>query len=403
MALKHVEMLIDSGTEGREIRVRNARSEDARRIQALYSEVYGSSYSVSVVTDREKMKKAIASDDYFWLVGEHEGRIIASLFYTLDRTQRISKALGAVVSNEYRKLNLANTLMRFILDAIISAGWADVVYATTRTANTAPQQLTEGLGFAPLGIFPNAHKVFENETHCLAGHFIPQSWQHRRAPAVLLEELEPLHRLAGQSLAKFGVELEKPELVRAEDSGREPPVKNAPQIPFEIIDAPHFAAHRWRAHGNSGVFENAYVPFHEPNLILLSHDQKTEIYIHYSEKDGYSAILGGRSEEKDLSVILRSAANALRELKVSYVEHLVDAYSPQLQQQALHARFLPSAYFPAMRLHGGKRWDYIIFSHSFDMLDFRNVSLMPAYRQYLKQYLQIWDKLYIETALTGKK
>jgi len=170
-----------------------------------------------------------------------------------------------------------------------------------------------------------------------------------------------------------------------------------------VIAAPHFAASRMKANGNTGVFVNTQMPFYEPNLLLVSHDQKTEIYVYHNKGGRYTMILGGRSEEKDLSFLLNSIANALRDMNVSYMECLIDAYSPELQQQALDARFIPCAYMPALRLVEDKRWDYIVFSRSFDMLDFRNVTMLPAYREYLKEYLTIWHKLYIEAALTEKK
>jgi hypothetical protein len=140
------------------------------------------------------------------------------------------------------------------------------------------------------------------------------------------------------------------------------------------------------------------VPFHEPNLLLISPDQGTEVFVHYGAMDHYSVILGGRTRLKDYALVLQGVVKALNDMGVSYIELLVDAYSPQLQRQALEARFLPSAYFPAFRKVGDKRWDYIIFSRSSEMLDFRNVRVISAYRAFLKEYLRIWQTLYIDMA-----
>ncbi|MDD2772111.1 MAG: GNAT family N-acetyltransferase [Elusimicrobiales bacterium] len=400
MNSRHVEVLLGTETDGQEIRIRNARVEDARRIQVLYSEIYGPTYPIPVISDREKMKKALASDDYFWLVGEHNGRIIGSLIYQLDKKNRIAKALGAVVSRDYRKHNLANTLMRIILDKITGEEQlVDAVYATTRTITTAPQQMTENLGFAALGIFPNAHRVYEHETHCLTGYYVPAAWKKRRKPVSLVKEAEPFYRLARKELEERSLALGEPKIYGEEYCAGA--ARQETLIPLEVISAPQFVRRRFHDGPNTGVFANSYMPFHEPNLLLISHDQKSEIYIHLSEKDRYTAILGGRSEEKSLSLLLNSAARTLRDFNVSYIELLVDAYSPELQWQAVNARFLPSAYFPAARLVGAKRWDYMIFSRSFEMLDFRNVTLMHTYREYLKEYLKVWDALYVQGALPG--
>ena len=392
---------------GPEIRIRSAKADDARRIQVLYTEIYGANYPIQIVFDAALMRKAIESSHYFWLVGEHNGRIIASLIYEISAEQRLAKALGAVVSRDYRKHNLANTMMKLILDKITKEEQlVDVVYATTRTVSTAPQQMTRTMGFVPLGIFPNAHKVFEHETHCLSAYYLPQAWKERKTPVRLLKNAAPFFWLTAKGLAKKGLEPGKPKIDRVNygsSAGSRKPTPETSLINFELVRAPNFALERFKKFGNAGVFSNWYVPFHQPNLLLISTDQKTEIYVHHGERDRYAVITGGRSELSNLSLILNSASQALLGLNVSYIETLVDAYSPELQWQAMHARFLPSAYFPAMRRVGKKRWDYIVFSRSFDMLDFRNVTLMPAYRGFLREYLKIWQELYIDSAFSGRK
>jgi len=402
MSTRHVEVLLSTGEEGADIRIRNARPEDARRIQVLYGEVYGANYSMPLIYDRERVKAAIENDNFFWLVGEHNGRIIGSLLYQIDRPQRMAKALGAVVSRDYRKHNLANTMMKIIQDKITKEeSLVDAVYATTRTITTAPQQMTENLGFIPLGIFPNAHKVFEHETHCLAGYFVKEAWKLRRAPVKIIEEVLPFYELARRELAAKDLQLGAPKVCKAskrQQTASAASVKQADIIPFEVINAPRFVAARAAQLGNSGIFANSYVPFHPPNLMLMSHDQKHEIFLHYGEKDKYSMITGGRTDSKDPSLMLQSVAQALRQINVSYIELLVDAYSPELQWSALNARFLPSAYFPAIMKAGSKRWDYVVFSRSFDMLDFRNVSITHAYGDFLQEYLKLWRELYVEAA-----
>ena len=394
-------MVLD-GPAGQNIYIRNARPEDMRRIQVLYAEVYGPKYPMSIIYDRARMRRAIESDRYYWLVAECQGRIIGSLVYEVDLPQKIAKAFGAVVSKEFRKNNLANTMMEAILKEITASRLVQTVYATTRTVTTAPQQLTENLGFAELGIFPNAHKVFEHETHCLAAFFVPEALKARKRPPVMIPELEPFYRLVGRELdlgkAVFR-DLPAEAKAKHKNSGVEPALLN-----FEVISsAPNFIKNRYKKTGNSGVFSNVYMHFHEPNLILVTPDQSTEIFISHGAMDRYSVIMGGSTPLTDLSLILNSAAKTLNDMGVGYIELLVDAYSPEIQWQALNARFLPSGYYPAMRKVGSKRWDYIIFSRSFEMLDFRNVRMMSAYRQFLKEYLKIWQKLYIDLAFKNDK
>jgi len=69
------------GKDGRTIKIRPPRIEDARRIQVLYSEIYGSNYPMPIIYDRDRLLATIASPDFFWLVGEDNGRIIGSIMY----------------------------------------------------------------------------------------------------------------------------------------------------------------------------------------------------------------------------------------------------------------------------------------------------------------------------------
>ena len=117
MTLKKMEQIIKNGGKA-DITIRLAKIPDMRRIQMLYAEVYGGNYAISLITDKDKMRRAIENDSYYWLVAESEGRIIGSLVYALDISDRIAKAFGAVVSKEYRKLDLAYTMMKLVLDAI---------------------------------------------------------------------------------------------------------------------------------------------------------------------------------------------------------------------------------------------------------------------------------------------
>ncbi|MFA6584150.1 MAG: GNAT family N-acetyltransferase [Elusimicrobiaceae bacterium] len=401
---RHVEVLSDVGMGGTEIRIRNARLQDARRIQVLYAEEYGNKYPIPTIYDREKTRQAILDKNIFWLVGEHDGKIIASLFFALDPKQKIAKAGGAVVSQLYRKHNLAQTMMRIILDKIAQEGVIEIVYGATRTVSAAPQYLTENMGFVPLGIFPNAHRVFENETHTLAAWYTDKAWKKRKAKVRILKELLPFYAIARRAVADRGFRLDEPEIITGDFSSEyRAAFPEQDIIPFEVISAENFIRHRYRTLGSSGLFKNIYVPFHEPNMMLVSHDQKTEIYIHYESFDKYCMVIGGRSEVKDFSRILNSIAFELNRNNASYIEILVDAYSPQLQWQALNARFLPSAYFPAMQRVGNMRSDCMVFSRSFDMLDFRNVTLISYYREYLKAYLKIWRDLYVNSAVGGRR
>ena len=389
MPVKYLTTKINIPGKG-EILIRPARLIDARRIQVLYTEVYGSSYSVPIITDPEKMKKAIECDDYYWLVGDYNSKIIASLVYALDPKGRIAKAFGAVVSEEFRKHDIAYLMMKLILDDITqNQDLVDVIYATIRTTSYAPQKLTESLGFIKVGIFPNTHKVKENETHCFTIYLTENALRKRKKQPVLIPEILPFYEIVLKQ-----IKLEKPIVKDVKRQYSDHTIK-IPKVDFEIITAPLFIKRRFSRIKNKGWFKNTFMPFHEPNILLVTPDGKTEIYLTYNPKDKYSVFVGGFTD-LDPSVVLESVAEKMKELDMAYLEILFDAYNPDLQRAAIDARFIPSGYFVAGKYDKGTRYDCIVFSRTFDILDFRNVKISSLYRDFLKEYLKLWKENYVE-------
>ena len=397
MAHKKIEKIIKA--EGKQdIIIRLARVADMRRIQMLYAEVYGAAYPIPIIADKDKMRSAIENDEYYWLVAECQGRVIGSLVYSVDLLYRNSKAFGAVVSQEFRKHDLAFTMMKLVLDDITQTkDLVDLVYATTRTANHAPQKLTESLGFIKLGIFPNTHKVQDNETHCLTAYFTDRALQRRRTTPVIIPEIAPFYEIVRRQ-----IKLEPAQIsdVKRDYSDHKTKI---PLLTFETITAPEFIKHRWKKTKSNSFFENIFMPFHEPNLILITPDQGTEVYITYSQKDKYSVIVGGVTNEKSFAVVLESVAQQVSRMDMSYVEVIIDAYSPELQRDALDARFIPSAYFPSAKRMEDKRYDCVVFSRTFDILDFRNVRIISLYKNFLNEYLKLWRENYIELVFDSEQ
>ena len=396
MSVKKLGKIIISGQ--REIVIRLASTHDMRRIQMLYAEVYGGNYSIPIVTDREKMRGAIENDSYYWLVAECKGRIVGSLVCAVDLMYRNSKVFGAVVSQEFRKLNLAYTMMQLVLDDITKTrNLVDLVYATTRTANYAPQRLTESLGFIKLGIFPNSNKLQYNETHCLTAYFTQRALQRRRRKPNMIPEAVPLYEIVRRQVA-----LDKPVVRDVKGMYSDHKVK-IPLLNFEAISALEFIKNRWKKTKSNSFFDHTFMPFHEPNLILITPDQSTEVYLTVNQKDKYSVVVGGVTSEKSFAVVLESIAQKVSQLDMAYVEVIVDAYSPAIQRDALDARYIPSAYFPCAKRMGGRRYDCIVFSRTFDVLDFRNVKIISLYKNFLREYLKLWQESYIELVFKTEK
>ena len=394
---KKVETVIK--TEGKpDVIVRLAKVTDMRRIQMLYAEVYGNGYPIPIIIDKEKMRRAIEDDDYYWMVSECEGRIVGSFVFAVDLRYRNSKAFGAVVSQEYRKMDLAQTMLRLVVnDITTNRDLVDIVYATARTSSIGPQRLPDALGFIKLGVFPNTHKVVDNETHCLTALITERALQRRRPAPRLIPEIVPFY-----DIVRSQIKLDDHKVVdvRGDFSDHK---QKIPLLNFEVINAPEFVKRRWHKTVSNSFFERIFMPFHEPNLILITPDQSTEVFLTASPKDRYSVVVGGVTNEKSFAVILESVARKVNELGMSYVEVIVDSYSPAEQREAIDARFIPSAYFPCAKRMEDKRYDCIVFSRTFDILDFRNVKLAPLYKSILNEYLKLWRENYIEQVFKTDK
>lgn len=393
----HVEQLLkDGGT----VHIRQAVLEDVVKIQDLYHHIYRGDYPLSVVTDYDELVRTITGDEAVWMVIEDGDRLVGSVIYLIDHRIRIAKAFAAVILPEYRGNDLTEKTMCLVEEAILREdGPCDVVYATTRTYSPAPQKLTAKLGYKRLGIFPNVHKVRSYETHGLAARFAQHAFEMRRKQPVILPELEALYNVVRKDL-EFGEAL-------IDNYEQEP--YEGPLITFEAVDAPHFVKSRFYRAISTNRISMRFFPFLEPNFLLVSPDQEIEVYLYYEKADGHACIIGGHFPGVDYCKLLRSVTHTGKELGMRYLEILVGAYKPKRQRAVLNARFLPSAFFPAMRYIGegenysfytpGERLDYFVFSRSFEPLDFNNLRLEGINKIYLRYYYVMWKKLFIDETL----
>ncbi|MBI5596376.1 MAG: hypothetical protein HY928_09845 [Elusimicrobia bacterium] len=368
--------------DGRTVTIAPARRHDALRLRWLYHRVYGGSYPFSLVYNPQECTAAIESDKYLWYLARCGDDAVASLVFNVDRDIRLGKAFGAVVAPEFRGHDLAEKMLEMGLAELVGPDKAvRSVYATTRTVSLAPQRLAEKAGFKKLGIFPNAHKVQRSETHTLAVYYGEGSLEGRstrpRLPAMLEPFFALVRRETGIPEAEF-VDLP------VDWKGPEEP------LPFEVLQAPQFLQRRLRDMRASRRLALDFFPFHDPNMLLMSPDGRSEIFVYRSAKDGHCVIVGAASDDLDLRTLLEQGASFLEGMGVRYIEALVEASEPERVQHALMARFLPSAYYPAMRWGQGGGRDYIVLSRSLAVLDFRGITLQPAYSRYLREYFRLW-------------
>ena len=373
--------------DGRRLLLNRATPDDVLRIRWLYNRIYGGNYPFSLVYNPQECAKAIESDRYLWLLARDGDQAVGSMIFTFTKGIQLGKVFGGVVADEYRRQDLAESMIAVGLEALVGPmGAARTVYATTRTVSLAPQRLAEKAGFKKLGIFPNVHRVQRSETHTLAVYFSKGALDCRSNPPRLPLQLKPFFQLVRRETGL--PEAEYVDLPIPADSGEL-------QAGFEVVQAPNFIWRRFQKIKRAGHLYLDFFPFTQPNLLLVSADGRTELYLYRSPKDGHCVLTGARSENLELFRVLDHGAAFLEDMGVRYLEILIDAGEAEMITQALGARFLPSAYYPSMRWEEGRCRDYVILSRSLAILDFRGIALQPAYADYLREYYKLWRELHV--------
>lgn len=374
---------------GGRVSIRRAGPSDAERIRGLYHEVYKGKYPLSIIYDQHETVESLSKESTLWLVSEVAGRIVGSVVFCVDPESKLSKVFAGVVLPEFRGADITERAIALGIRALVDGGQAYSVYATARTVSPAPQKLLQNLGFKELGIFPNVRKVDNYETHCLTAYFKDGVLARRLQPPRLPSSLKSFYGLVRRATGIGDAEWSEVPLAPASPYAGD-------WIKFEMIEAEDFVRERWTHLKAERKLQMQFFPFYEPNVLLVSQAPRAEIYLHRSTLDHHAVILGGYEEAPDLAHLLNSIVLFLEEAGVRYLELLTDAYHPKVISQIMNARFIPSAYYPGMRWRHDKGRDYIVFSKSFVVLDFKNIATRGLFSDYLREYFQIWKAMYID-------
>jgi len=379
--------------EDRSIRIREATSDDVFQIVELFHSVYKGFYPLEFGNNVQVLTGEIAdSDHYLWVVAEYAGVLVGAVMFSFDQKHRIGKAGGAVVNREFRRVRLASTMLRQGVEYLTKTlGAVDVLYGTTRTVSEGPSKMVEELGFKKMGLFPNALQLERMEHLNLDIFVTPNALALRRRNPYLYPPFLEVYEIARSTLG-----LEKAHVV----TEREVLSLTRDKLKLQINKDAANVAQKFRLYSDQRRLSNSFFPFHVPNWILESQDGGTEVFIWYGGLGRQASILGYRTDRVDVHDLLDAVALALQTAGAGYVELLVDAYDYVLQQAAYTARYIPSGYFPAMKLsHDGLRDDYFVLSRTFNLLDFTNAVVFGDNFKYLQAYLRCYYELYIQPLL----
>lgn len=363
---------------GEEFIIARARKRDIPEIQNLYNEVYEGKYTIPEIIQKKKMEKIIYDKNRLWVVAiNKDKKICASYIFAIDFEKLIGKLYAAVVHPNFRGRDIMprmiNATKRFLEKNNV---YLDTVYATFRTVSLAPKKVLSDLGFISLGIFPNVHRLDEEETHGLQAWFSENCFETRKKPPFLIPEFLPIYDVIREQLS-----LEEAFIC---EHKTDKPIKFNNIIHGERVKR----SYKTQKAKNELLF--SFFPFHEPNYCFESKKEKIRVYLYSEIKDGHTCILGIYNKDKNIELkqILKAVIEAGYSMRMDYIELLVSAYNIKEQRAAIDSGFLPCAYYPAFDLINNERIDYFICAYSSRDLKFSNVKLFETDRKFIDAYLQ---------------
>ena len=377
---------------GKKFIFREARLTDESAIRGLFERIYKGKYPLEFGTNSELMKAEIGDPEHhLWLVVVDEStRLpVGAMTFILDSKNRMAKAGGGVVLPEYRHYGLGSSMLKKGVRYMTrSADLVDVIYGTSRTVSEGPSKIVAEAGFHKMGFFPNAVQIEELEHLNLDVYMTQKALKSRRRKPHLFTPFYDIYALARRQL-----KLERAHLV----TERGPLTLSKKKIILNVVKDSRKTIELFRLYSEQKRISNSFFPFHQPNWLLSSEDGGTDVFIWYGGVGKQASILGFRTDRVNIHDLLDAVAGALQRSGASYVELLVDAYDYLSQREAYAAKYIPSAYFPAMRLASdGRRDDYFVVSRTFQIIDFTSSYVTPENFPYLKAYMRFYNQLYID-------
>jgi|GEM_PF-1282992 len=375
--------------EGRDFLLRTAKVEDCPDIMDLYNTIYKGFYTIDFCTNAQAYIEAVEDETIFWLVLEFKKQVIGSVFFKINFECRIAKVMGAVVRPEYRGLSIMQDMAHIGTDhCLYRSESVDLIYSTTRTNQPAPQKILQNIGYQCIGILPNVVKVKQFETHSIMVKYGEGVLKNKQLELNLLQEVMPFFKIVKEHI-KIG---DEPRIIELAEKKK----LKLREIPFEAIYHPKRAAELFEKRMQERHFTDRFF-LTRPNLVLYNSDLEIEVFLKWIDEEKQANIIWLNYENRNWYNILNSITNFCYQLNIRYFEILIDAWDSKKQKAAMDAKFVPSAYFPALFLNEntGKRKDAVVFVRSFEILDFSEIVALGIATDFLKEFYKGWERIYI--------
>jgi RimJ/RimL family protein N-acetyltransferase len=365
---------------------REAKEEDIFQIAKLYDSTYQGSYPDPLMRDFYLIQQYLQSPHNFWFVCEIDHHIVGSLLFRYDDINVMAKSFGAVMDSKYRGQHFMEGLLQWGIHYIRThTPGLEIIYSTTRTLHEAAQSLTERCGFKKLGIFPNARKTQDYETHALAAIITPEALEKRHGSYYVHHHLKPFYDLVSAELSLPESPVIQPD---------QPTRTLFPCDHLEFIEAEFFIKYRYEELKKQKKLVFEFFPFHEPNCLLINPDQRIEVFCHLSRVDGHCTYIGAHlPHQLDYQDLFIRTNRLLRNQGARYLEILVRADRPKVLERVLMAKFIPCAFFPAFQQIGNTRYDFFVFSKSYEIFDFQLIRLKGLNQRFLEEYFKAWKRV----------
>lgn len=360
---------------------RLARPGDAAALKRLYDLTGQRPVGVGMWADEKALAAQLSSPRRLWAVAEDGRGIKAVATITLEPDNRLAKLyrLFTLETWEERRALLTGCLS-LAMKTVLERRLADVAYCTTRTINSADQLLALEHGFKAIGIFPNAPSADGRKVSGLAAWYAPDIIGRRYDGYPLHPAARPFFELARAQLG-FG-DLPRAARPAVPDTAPPPP-------PLEVVQAPAFAAERFRQLKERSKLSVNFYPFQTPNALITSPDQSVEVFAAVPPELRFAALIGEHLSSSVHPVALYSAvAGLLRQTGAAYIEVINDAADALGIECILQAGFVPCGYFPALKSADELRRDFVVFARSLEPVDAAPSSMPDAFAGFLDEFLR---------------
>ncbi len=362
--------------------IRPASHGDVMPIVEMYQGAAVEVMNDPLFLDHRKLGSSLSDKGFQWIVAEAGGKIVGVLAVKRDLEQRIGKIVRLYtdpLADGGRKIQ------RSLIAAAAEAGrpQLDLLFITTRFISFDQLLLSVEEGFRFLGFFPTSARERTRNPAGVTVRYFDGVLEGKRFQGF------PLHPIVAPFFELICDDWTLPPL----PAFHPPRVEEAlgtGAVELELIEAPNFVRRKYSRLREMDLLSTNFYPFQEPNVLLTDPEGKLEVFAAVNDSFRFASVIVERLEiPVDPSVLYREVARLLHDRNMSYIEMIVDAADCQGIEFMTRAGFVPVVYFPALKMHGNQRRDFVVLGHTYERLLFCVESLRTRFPKFTRVYADL--------------